>query len=89
MPSLTFRFTTECELTLNGASYEEAYLKFKELYETSNAIVATPTLKVYPPRAVPFTLKWTNRIPSAKWMASKATSNRIYSPTCQPIGLSA
>lgn len=51
MPSLTFRFTTECELTLNGDSYEEAYLKFKELYETDKAIVATPTLKVYPPES--------------------------------------
>ncbi|GAA5317657.1 MAG: hypothetical protein AseanaTS_28620 [Candidatus Pelagadaptatus aseana] len=51
MPSLTFRFTTECELTLNGASYEEAYLKFKELYQANNAIVATPTLKVYPPES--------------------------------------
>lgn len=51
MPSMTFRFTTECELTLEGSSYEEAYLKFKELYQNHGPIIGTPTLKVFPPES--------------------------------------
>ena len=51
MPTMTFRFTTECELTLDGSSYEEAYLKFKELYQDHAPIVGTPTLKVFPPES--------------------------------------
>ncbi len=49
MPTMTFRFTTECELTLDGDSYEEAYLRFKDLCQQHRPICQSPTLKVYPP----------------------------------------
>lgn len=49
MPSMTFRFTTECELTLEGQSYEEVYLKFKDLCQQQQPISETPMMKVYPP----------------------------------------
>ena len=29
MATMTFRFTTECELTLTGVSYEDIYLRLK------------------------------------------------------------
>ncbi len=49
MPSMTFRFTTECELTIDGDSYEEAYLKFKDLCHGDANITDQPQLKVFPP----------------------------------------
>lgn len=49
MPSMTFRFTTECELTLDGDSYEEVYLRFKDLCHGNAAIAAHPQLEVFPP----------------------------------------
>ena len=49
MPSMTFRFTTECELTLEGESYEEAYLRFKDLCHGETSIAALPQLEVFPP----------------------------------------
>lgn len=49
MPSMTFRFTTECELTIDGSSYEEAYLKFKDLCHGDAKITDQPLLKVFPP----------------------------------------
>ncbi|NIB44534.1 hypothetical protein HBA55_33410 [Pseudomaricurvus alkylphenolicus] len=49
MPSMTFRFTTECELTFEGRSYEEAYLKFKDLCQSQKPLANPPQLKVYPP----------------------------------------
>lgn len=33
MASITFRFTTECEITFEGCSHQEAYLQFKDLYQ--------------------------------------------------------
>lgn len=49
MPIMTFRFTTECELTLEAGSYEEAYLKFKDLYHSQSTITHDPLIKIYPP----------------------------------------
>lgn len=36
MAKIKFRFTTECELTLSGSSYEEVYLQFKDLLHKDN-----------------------------------------------------
>lgn len=49
MLSMTFRFTTECELTLEGNSYEEIYLQFKDFQHGVSGIQERGTLKVYPP----------------------------------------
>jgi len=49
MPSMTFRFVTECQLTLEGDSYEEAYLKFKDLCHGEMPIASHPKLEVFPP----------------------------------------
>ncbi len=49
MPSMTFRFATECELTLEGESYEEVYLRFKDLCHSDAPISNIPNLEVYPP----------------------------------------
>jgi len=56
MASITFRFTTECEITLEGCSYPEAYLQFKDLCQTKEAFnprLMTPggnlSCHVYPP----------------------------------------
>lgn len=51
MPSMTFRFTTECELTLEGESYEEVYLRFKDLCHSDTSISNQPRLEVYPPES--------------------------------------
>lgn len=49
MPTMTFRFTTECELTFEGNSYEETYLKFKDLCHRQTPISESPFVKIYPP----------------------------------------
>lgn len=49
MPTMTFRFTAECELTFEGQSYEEAYLKFKDLCQQQSPISESPFVKIYPP----------------------------------------
>jgi len=56
MASITFRFTTECEITLEACSYQEAYLQFKDLCQQKKAFYprAAPPLdslscRVYPP----------------------------------------
>ena len=39
MKSMTFRFTTEAEVTLNGNCYEELYMQFKAfLHQEANAL---------------------------------------------------
>ncbi len=49
MPQIKFRFTTECELTLDGDSYEEAYLKFKDLIHGEQKFDTQKNLKIFPP----------------------------------------
>jgi len=51
MASMTFRFTTECELTLDADSYEEAYLQFKDFMHGQGSQCAT-ALTVLPPETV-------------------------------------
>lgn len=49
MPSLTFRFNTECQFKIDGASYEEAYLKFKDFMHGAAPPSAEWSLSVCPP----------------------------------------
>lgn len=51
MASMTFRFTTECEMTLDAASYEEAYLRFKDFMH-GQGTDSSSTLNVLPPESV-------------------------------------
>lgn len=52
MPSMTFRFTTECELTMRGDSYEDIYLQFKEFMHGDRRIALQNAVSVYPPETV-------------------------------------
>lgn len=49
MPQIKFRFTTECEMTLSGNSYEEIYLKFKDLCHGDEVIEKQAQLHIFPP----------------------------------------
>ena len=51
MATMTFRFTTECELTLDAGSYEEAYLQFKDFMHGQRP-QSTGALTVLPPETV-------------------------------------
>lgn len=51
MASITFRFITECELTLEGASYEEIYLQFKDFQHDVKARKVATNALVYPPES--------------------------------------
>lgn len=52
MASMTFRFTTECEMTLDAASYEEAYLRFKDFMRGQRTDDFTSAVNVLPPESV-------------------------------------
>jgi len=52
MASMTFRFTTECEMTLQAASYEEAYLRFKDFMRGQSTDTFDSVLTVLPPESV-------------------------------------
>lgn len=52
MPSMTFRFTTECELSMRGDSYEDIYLQFKEFIHGDRRIPLQHAVTVYPPESV-------------------------------------
>lgn len=49
MPTITFRFTTECEMTLQDDSYEAAYLRFKDFMHSQKNIDGASNIAVYPP----------------------------------------
>jgi hypothetical protein len=51
MPALTFRFNTECQVKIEGDSYEEAYLKFKDFMHGEAPLSACHRLEVCPPEA--------------------------------------
>lgn len=51
MPSMTFRFTTECEMTLEGASYQEMYLQFKDFLHGVTEVQAHSNVSVCPPES--------------------------------------
>lgn len=52
MPSMTFRFTTECEVTLEGNSYEDIYLEFKEFMHGRQLLRGVRDTTVFPPETV-------------------------------------
>ena len=49
MAKIKFRFTTECEVLLEGASYEEAYMKFKDFMHGEANINQHGGLNICPP----------------------------------------
>ena len=49
MAKMSFRFTTEVEIELKGDSYEEIYLKMKDMMHGERVISTQPNLKVFPP----------------------------------------
>ena len=49
MPSLTFRFNTECQVRIDGDSYEEAYLKFKDFMHGEAPLSTERALEICPP----------------------------------------
>lgn len=51
MPSMTFRFTTECEMTLEGNSYQEMYLQFKDFLHGETQVQDSCQLVVCPPES--------------------------------------
>lgn len=51
MPSMTFRFTTECEMTIDGDSYQEMYLQFKDFLHGVNDVQTQAKVFVCPPES--------------------------------------
>lgn len=51
MASITFRFSTECEMTLTGQSYEEAYMQFKDFMHGDAQVQTQAQLRVCPPES--------------------------------------
>lgn len=51
MPSMTFRFTTECTLTLCGSTYEDIYLKFKDFQHGDMNVQKEGIIKALPPES--------------------------------------
>ena len=49
MSAITFRFVTECQMRIEGGSYEEAYLKFKDFMQDHEPMKAGEGLEIYPP----------------------------------------
>ena len=52
MASIQFRFTTECEMTLHGATYEDIYLQFKDFIHGDQRIASRANVSVFPPESV-------------------------------------
>lgn len=52
MASIKFRFTTECEMTLHGESYEDVYLQFKDFMHGDQRVAQRAMLEVCPPESV-------------------------------------
>lgn len=51
MPAITFRFTTECEMTLHGESYETIYLQFKDFMHKQSPLHSATSVTVFPPES--------------------------------------
>jgi hypothetical protein len=49
MPALTFRFNTECQVKIEGDSYEDAYLKFKDFMHGEAPLSTRHALEICPP----------------------------------------
>lgn len=52
MASINFRFTTECEMTLHGATYEDIYLQFKDFMHGNQGVANRARVTVCPPESV-------------------------------------
>jgi hypothetical protein len=52
MASIKFRFTTECEMTLHGSTYEDIYLQFKDFIHGDQRIANRANIGVFPPESV-------------------------------------
>ncbi len=52
MASIKFRFTTECEMTLHGANYEDIYLQFKDFIHGNQQVANRANIAVFPPESV-------------------------------------
>ena len=52
MPTMTFRFTTECTLQLDGDSYEDIYLQFKDFMHGERGIPSSAKMEVCPPESI-------------------------------------
>ena len=51
MTTMTFRFTTEVEMTLSGDSYEDIYLSLKDFMHGKQAAKNPSGISVYPPES--------------------------------------
>ena len=49
MPSIKFRFNTECQLTIEDDSYEQAYLTFTDFMHGRSPITTAAGVEVFPP----------------------------------------
>ena len=49
MAAITFRFTTECEMTISAATEQEAYLKFKDFLHGDSSVQYDACVSVFPP----------------------------------------
>ena len=49
MASIKFRFNTECQLTIEGDSYEEAYLRLKDFMHGEAPISTEDGVEIFPP----------------------------------------
>lgn len=52
MASIKFRFSSECEMTLHGNSYEDIYLQFKDFMHGDQSIAHGAYLNIFPPESV-------------------------------------
>jgi hypothetical protein len=52
MPSITFRYISENEVTLTGNSYEDIYQRFHQYQQGSNQALQETPVKVLEPRGV-------------------------------------
>ncbi len=49
MSAITFRFVTECQMRIEGGSYEEAYMKFKDFMQGHEPMEVGGGLEICPP----------------------------------------
>lgn len=52
MASIKFRFTTECEMTVHGATYQDIYLQFKDFIHGDPSLMRRSQVEVFPPESV-------------------------------------
>ena len=52
MASIKFRFTTECEMTVHGANYQDIYLQFKDFIHGDQTVIHRSAVEIFPPESV-------------------------------------